>query len=90
MKTETRYKQVSYEVYITDDGKEFTHKGDAEHHEKELSGDIKKCTRCNGKGRINDHYVTCRDTWSCKEEQVLVNDMCPECKGKGYFEKKWI
>ena len=42
MRTETRYRQVAYEVYITSDGKEYTNKDDANHHEKELNGDIKK------------------------------------------------
>lgn len=56
MRTETRYRQVAYEVYITSDGKEYTNKDDANHHEKVLQYD--KCQECNGKG-----YLEKKTTW---------------------------
>lgn len=88
MRTETRYRQVAYEVYITSDGKEYSNKDDANHHEKELKGDIKKCSHCNGTGKLNARYVDYRDTYSMGYEKVLQYDKCQECNGKGYLEKK--
>lgn len=88
MRTETRHKHITYDVYITSDGREFTNWDDANHHDKELNGNIKKCTRCDGSGQLNGHYELHRDLWTCKEERVWTYDKCPECNGKGHLEKK--
>ncbi len=78
---------VSYDVFITADGKEFTVKSQAEDHEKLLNGTRKVCTRCGGKGRVNFREESYRDTWNMIEGRHEVSDPCHECHGKGYLEK---
>ena len=59
-------------------------------HEKELNSERKTCENCHGTGKVNGRYVSYRDTWVMKEEQVLTYDNCKVCNGKGFFEKKWV
>lgn len=81
-------KTVDYDVFITNDGKEFTIKSQAEDHEKFLNGTRKKCSACDGRGRINYREEGYRDTWNMIEGRHEVSDPCHECHGKGYLEKK--
>jgi len=95
METIIRQRVVNYEVFRTIDGKEFTCKDIAQLHEDKLTGKKKVCETCKGKGQINERW---EKEWHnismCpgdnKEVTVMKSDDCPDCKGKGYKELKWI
>ena len=90
MKTVKRERIVEYNVYITSDGKEFEDKTSAENHQKIINGKRKICERCNGKGRINGRFHTVTWNYGHSSEEMWKDDECPDCKGRGYFEKKWV
>jgi len=90
MRTETRTKQIDYKVYITSDGKEFDDYNKANHHKKILNNHRKECSNCKGKGRVNGRYETITWDYGHKSDKIWKDDKCSECKGRGYFELKWI
>lgn len=91
----TKTVNVEYETYKTSDGKEFEKKSEAQLHQDILDGKKKRCEKCNGKGRINER---CEKEWQntdwipTKGEyvDVIKSEECPNCKGKGYLELKWV
>lgn len=89
MKTEKRTKTVEYDVYVTSDGKEFTDKGKAFHHESILKGDRKSCEKCKGTGLINGRYEKITWDYGHSSRDMWKEDKCTDCNGKGYLEKKW-
>ena len=90
MKIEKRTKEIDYNVYITQDGKEFTNEKDAIDNEKIINGDRKICEMCNGKGSINGRYEKVTWDYGHRSSNMWKEDECPKCKGKGYFEKRWV
>lgn len=87
MKKEIRTKTVEYPVYITDDGKEFDRKQDAVIHEKLLSGEIKECPECHGKGQVLEEQEYDNYHTGVPEKSTFFVT-CTRCNGKGYLEKK--
>lgn len=55
----------------------------------------KDCTTCKGSGVVNERY---EKEWQNKSwvpmdgefVDVKKSDPCPDCKGKGYLELKWV
>jgi DnaJ-class molecular chaperone len=87
MKTEVRQKTVDYEVYISNDGKEFDNIKDCELHDKILSGDAKWCPECKGEGEIGEE-VWEEDYHTGAPYKTTEYHRCKKCHGKGYLEKK--
>ena len=92
MRTETRQRLENYDVYIANDGQEFTSKEKCIHHEKMLDGTRIECPECHGKGELNGHYEEYLDSvvnyGDGQYHTRWVSDTCPKCHGKGYLEKK--
>lgn len=60
-----------------------------------MENKTKKCEKCNGTGKVNGRWVKewHNTSWvptEGKEVDVWKEDACPECKGKGYKELKWV
>ena len=86
MRTEQRAKTIYETIYITSDGHEYTHEASALRHEKELTGAIKNCNFCSGRGYTNERHVNSFDPLVGHSVDV-IHDNCLECKGNGYLEK---
>jgi hypothetical protein len=86
--------QVEVTKYKTTDGKEFDSEHEAKFHEEVLAGKKKHCTKCDGKGHINERYEDewINTSWIPDEGEYyseLKYDKCPDCNGKGYLVMGW-
>lgn len=85
--------EVKEEVFITRDGKEFSDRNLAYHHECILDGTRKVCDRCNGKGNSGGRWVRrSRVQYMPRAEDMYDHyetETCSKCSGKGYLEIKW-
>ena len=85
-----RTEQVSYTAYrteyITNDGKRYTSKSEAEHHEAMLNGNRRACSDCRGTGNMGEEQRTSYQA-GYGVEHYSVTIKCKTCNGKGYLEK---
>lgn len=87
MKKEIRQKTVDYEVFVSDDGKEYDNEEDAILHDRLLKGEIKECYNCHGKGRTEEWHEW-ENYHTGAPERSIIHPTCNVCHGKGYLEKK--
>lgn len=91
MRIENRTKLItkSYNVYISNDGKEWPSEDACIKHEKRLNGDIIDCPECHGEGRIRGRFIEAYDNYDIGHVDAHYEyETCKKCKGKGYLEKK--
>jgi hypothetical protein len=95
MKTHTRTKMVhtEYLEYETSDGRMFTDKDKATHHQAILDGKRKSCSSCSGEGKITTYVeesvLKSGEHFASGTETVQKSRLCTVCNGKGYLELKW-
>ena len=88
MRKETRQKTVTYDVYVANDGEEFSTEEECVGHEKMLSGERKICPECHGQGWVYGRYIPPYDHWDGPMGGYHETHKCEKCNGKGYLEKK--
>ena len=90
MKIEQRQRTVvqDYKVYIAKDGQEFDSEDKCKHHEMILNGTRKVCEHCGGNGGWQGKWIEPYDHWDGPMGGYHEWHTCPQCKGKGYLEKK--
>jgi DnaJ-class molecular chaperone len=89
MKKEVRQKMINYDVFISDDGKEFDTKKEALLHDRLIRGEIKMCPECKGTGKVEE-WEEWENYHTGMPERSLLHVTCQKCNGKGYLEKKTV
>ena len=79
MKKEIRQNIVEFEVFVSDDGKEFNTAEEAIFNDRLVSGEINICPVCGGMKYVKKMY-----------NSIPVHVTCDHCKGYGYIANQGV
>lgn len=88
---EKKKRQIEQVYYIAFDGSEFLKEAECDHYEKMKNGIRRNCPQCEGAGEITkDDDFAGDGKWGSPTGVSHWQEKCPNCRGKGYLEKKEI